>query len=110
MDDSAHDAVALHLAELLDEHLLGDAGDCAFELGEAEDVASEELEEDGEFPAPFQKFKGFGNTLRGRQRRQIPFLTFWCVPYLFVCSCHRVSLDLVSGCRDQGRAIHGLSA
>lgn len=66
MNDSAHDAVVLHLAELLDEHLLGDAGNCPLEFGEAEDVASEELEEDGEFPAPFQKFKGFGNTLCGR--------------------------------------------
>jgi hypothetical protein len=44
-----NDAVFLHLAELLAEHLLCDAGNCALQLREAHHLASEQVEENDKF-------------------------------------------------------------
>lgn len=59
------DAVVLELAELLGEHLLGDGGDGAFQIGEAADAAAEELEEDEELPAAFEHAEGLLDALGG---------------------------------------------
>ncbi len=43
MDDSSNDAIDLHLAKLLDEHLLRDRGNHPLQLREAEHLAAEEM-------------------------------------------------------------------
>ena len=62
------DAVALHLPELLGEHLLGDGGDGAFEIGETENLAAEELEKNEELPATLQHAESLFDALGGGER------------------------------------------
>src|SRR5713226_9168430 len=54
----------------------------------AQALPAEEVKEDNEFPAPLQDFECVLDTLGGC-KGCIP-LTFWCVPYFFVRSCHSV--------------------
>ena len=54
IDGAADDAVALELAELLDQHLLRDGRDRSLQLREAQDAAREEVEDDHHLPAPLQ--------------------------------------------------------
>jgi len=63
VDDTPHDPVALHLAELLDEHLLRDAGDRALELGEALHLAAEEPKEDHQLPASLEELQSLLNVV-----------------------------------------------
>ncbi len=49
--DPPDNAVALQLAELLDQHLLRDRRDSPLELGEAKHLATEQVEEDYQLPA-----------------------------------------------------------
>src|SRR3546814_7232567 len=44
MDDPAHDTVLLHLAQLLDQHLLRDGGNRAFKIGERSEEHTSELQ------------------------------------------------------------------
>jgi hypothetical protein len=46
MDDPLHDSVALHLAKLLGQHLLGDRGHRSFEVGKPQQLAAEQVKED----------------------------------------------------------------
>ena len=74
MHGASHDAVALEGAELLGEHLWGDAGERAFEVGEAAHFALEEQKDDVELPAPAEQRERFPNT-RGGAVRAEAFLT-----------------------------------
>src|SRR3984893_8066009 len=52
----AHDdAISLHLTKLLAEHLLRDFGNCTLQLREAEDFATEQMEEYDKLPTSFEK-------------------------------------------------------
>jgi len=55
MDDPPHDPVVLHLAKLLDQHLLRDRGYRPFQIGKAKHVAAEQMEKDQELPSAFEK-------------------------------------------------------
>jgi len=66
MDDSSNDPIALHLAKLLDEHLLRDRGNRTLQLREAEDLAAEEVKQDQQLPATLQEPEGILDTLRRR--------------------------------------------
>ena len=41
VNNSPYDAVRFHLAKLLNQHLLGNRGDGALQLGETENLAAE---------------------------------------------------------------------
>src|SRR5262249_319496 len=53
-DGAADDAIALQFAKLLNQHLLRDARNSLFQLGEAQYTAGEEMEDDDHLPPPFQ--------------------------------------------------------
>ena len=53
VDDPPDDAIIFHLAELLDQHLLGNRGDRPLKLGETKDLPAEQMEENEELPSPF---------------------------------------------------------
>ncbi len=77
-------AIGLHPAKLLDEHLLGNRRDRAFQVGKAQDLAAKQVKQDDELPAAFEDLECVLNALGSRDRRQFFGLTFWCVPYFFV--------------------------
>jgi hypothetical protein len=64
MDDPANNAVTLQLPQLLDEHLLGDRGDGAFELRETHELAVEQLEKNDKLPAAFENLERLFDALR----------------------------------------------
>jgi len=66
MDDSSNDAIDLHLAKLLDEHLLGDRRNRPLQLREAKHLAAEEMKQDQQFPATLQDPEGVLDTLSCR--------------------------------------------
>lgn len=76
VDDAADDAVALHLAELLDQHLLGDSRNGAFKIGEAHDPATEQVKQDHQLPPALQQFQSLFDALRGCLPRMGTGLTF----------------------------------
>ena len=55
VDDALHDAITLHLPELLDQHLLRDCRNSPFEVREAQNMTAEQVEEDYELPTSFPK-------------------------------------------------------
>jgi hypothetical protein len=65
VNHATNDAVAFHLTELLDEHLLGDPGDRALELGEAQDMTTEEPEQDDELPSALEELQSLLHVVRG---------------------------------------------
>jgi hypothetical protein len=85
-------AIGLHPAKLLDEHLLGNRRDRTFQVRKAQDLAAKQVKQDDQLPAAFEDFECVLNALRSRDRRQFFGLTFWCVPYFVVRSCHFVGL------------------
>lgn len=54
MNDTADNSVSLHLAELLDQHLLGNTGDGAFKVREAQNASTEEMKQDHQLPSALQ--------------------------------------------------------
>jgi len=54
MHEATHDAVALHLSKLLNQHLLGHRGDRAQQLRKAPDVAAEQMKQDHELPTALE--------------------------------------------------------
>ena len=97
------DAIGLHPAKLLDEHLLGNRRDRAFQVGKAQDLAAKQVKQDDQLPAAFEDFEHVLNTLGGRNGCQLFRLTFRCVPYFSVRSCHFVRLaPCWSHCKPKG--------
>src|SRR5260370_22747962 len=50
-----HNAVGLHALQLLPQHLLCDAGNCALKVGKTHNLAPEELKENDELPSAFEQ-------------------------------------------------------
>src|SRR5687768_13414990 len=75
MDDPAHDAVPFQLPQLLDQHLLGDRWDGAFELRKAQHVAIEQMKQNDELPSAFENPQHLLYALRRRGGRVTPILT-----------------------------------
>jgi hypothetical protein len=82
--------ISFHLPKLLDKHFLRYCRDRPFEVGEAQHFAAEEMKKDDELPAALQNFERILDTLSGADR--CLRLTFRCVPYFFVRSCHFIIL------------------
>jgi len=66
--DARDHAVLLQLPELLGQHLLGDAINCALQVGKAKRLAAKKVEEDDELPATFQHGDRAPDTDSGRRR------------------------------------------
>ena len=64
VDDPADNAVALHLPELLDQHLLRDRGYRPLKIGKAKQVSAEEMEKNYQLPAALENLEGLLNTAR----------------------------------------------
>src|SRR6476646_4039491 len=91
MHDAANDPIALHLTQLLDQHFLRVGRNRPLEIGEAQQLAAEEMEQDHQLPAALQHLEGLFDALSRRSGRVFD-LTQKSVPYFFVRSCHSVSL------------------
>lgn len=57
VNDSAHNAVLFHLAQLLNKHLLRHGWDSPFKVRETQNPATKKMEEDCEFPATLKQFQ-----------------------------------------------------
>lgn len=67
--EAGDDAVRFHLPELLDQHLLRDGWDGAFEVGKALKPTTEQVEQDHQLPSPLQHMEGGFDAAGGRHRR-----------------------------------------
>ena len=75
MDDPEHDAIPFQLPQLLDQHLLRDRRDGAFELREAQDIAIEQMKQNDELPPAFENSEHLFHAFRRRGGRVPPILT-----------------------------------
>jgi hypothetical protein len=64
-----HNAISFHALQLLSQHLLGNAGNCALKVGKAHNLATEEMEENDELPSAFEQAQRCFNIGSGRGRR-----------------------------------------
>ena len=55
INEGPHDAVSLHLAQLLNQHLFDDGGYRAAQLRESSDLATEQVDQDDELPAALEE-------------------------------------------------------
>jgi hypothetical protein len=69
VDDAPNDSIDLQLAELLREHFLGNRRHRAFQLGESQDLAAEEMKQDQQLPATLDELEGVLDAVRCRDRR-----------------------------------------
>ena len=76
MDHPLDDSVPFQLPKLLCEHFLRDRRNRAFQIREPQNLAAEEMEEDQQLPAAFEKPESLLDTLRGGNRRVLRALTF----------------------------------
>lgn len=76
MDSPLDDSIGFQLAKLLREHLLRDRRNRAFQVGESQDPAAEEMKQDQQLPAAFEKTEGLLDTLRSGNRCVFRALTF----------------------------------
>src|SRR6266852_931028 len=86
-----HNAVGLHAFQLLPQHLLCDAGNCALKVGKTHNLAPEEMKENDELPSAFEQTQRCFNIGSGRggcvALRHLASLT-----YFFVRTSHYRSL------------------
>ena len=75
MDDPLDNAVAFQLPELLDQHLLGDRGYRPLKIGKAKHLLAEEMKENNQFPAAFQKLEGLLDAAGGGRGCMFVLLT-----------------------------------
>ena len=75
VDQPTDNAVALQLPELLYQHLLRDRGYRPLKIGKAKHLPAEQMEENDQLPAAFQKLESLLNAGRGRGRRVLVLLT-----------------------------------
>ena len=75
MDGPPHDPIVLHLAKLLDQHLLRDRGYRPFQIGKSKHVSTEQVKEDHELPAAFQKLERLFDSAGSGVRRVPAILT-----------------------------------
>src|SRR5687768_2718664 len=90
MDDTVDDAVTFQIAQLLNEHLLSNARDRAFELAETERPSAKKLEQDRELPSSFKDLQRFLDADRCDPRRDARIYAFlsafsaWCVHHAYL--------------------------
>ena len=65
VDDPPHHPIVFHLTKLLDQHLLGNRRYGALQLGEAQNLPAEQMEEDHELPSTLENPQDFFDTFRG---------------------------------------------
>ncbi len=70
-----HDPVALHLAKLLDQHLLRDRGYRPFQVGKSKHPPAEQAEKNHELPSAFQKLERLLDSVGRGDRRVLNILT-----------------------------------
>jgi len=75
VDNTADDAISLHLPKLLDQHFLRYRRNGALKVRKTHDLSTEKMEENDQFPAPFQHFKGLFCPFSRRGWRVL-YLTF----------------------------------
>lgn len=75
MNEALDDSVLLELSKLLDQHLLRDGRDGAFEVGETEGLPAEQVKEDHQIPAALEDLGGVLDAAGGRRRRVMVMLT-----------------------------------
>ena len=75
MHDPPHDPVILHLAKLLDQHLLRDRRDRPLQFGEPKHPSAKQVEEDHEFPAALQNLECLLDIARSGDGRVLLALT-----------------------------------
>ena len=63
--DALHDAITLHLPELLDQHSLRDTWDRSLQVREAQQPAAKEMEQDHELLPAFQHLKRLLHAIGG---------------------------------------------
>jgi hypothetical protein len=76
VEDALDDAIGLHPAKLLDEHLLGNRRDRTFQVRKAQDLAAKQVKQDDQLPAAFEDFECVLNALGGGEGCQLFRLTF----------------------------------
>jgi len=64
VNDSPHDPIGFQLAELLREHLLRDPRYRALQVGEAQNLAAEQMEQDQQLPPPFDELERLLDAVR----------------------------------------------
>jgi hypothetical protein len=75
MDDPPHNPVVLHLAKLLDQHLLRDRWYRPFQIGKSKHVSTEQMEKDHELPSAFQNLERLLDSAGSGDRRVPTLLT-----------------------------------
>ena len=87
VDDAPDDSIGLHLAKLLNKHLLRNRGDRPFHVREAQHLSIEEMKQNEQLPATLKNLEGIFHAFSCRSRRVVGGgLTFRQVPYFLVCS------------------------
>jgi type II secretory pathway predicted ATPase ExeA len=75
VNDSPHAPIGFQLAELLRQHLLGDRGYRALEVGEAQNLAAEQMEQDQQLPPAFDELERLLDAVRRGKRSVFVSLT-----------------------------------
>ena len=75
VNDPPHNPVVLHLAKLLDQHLLRDRGDRPFQGGKSKHPPAEQVKKNHELPSAFQKLERLLDSAGGGDRRVPNILT-----------------------------------
>ena len=75
VNDSPHDPIGFQLAELLREHLLRDPRYRALQVGEAQNLAAEQMEQDQQLPPAFDELERLLDAVRGGKRSVFVSLT-----------------------------------
>src|SRR2546430_14076406 len=86
-----HNAVSLHAFQLLPQHLLRNAGDCALKIRKTHNLATEEMETNNELPSAFEKAQRCFDISSGRGRR-IALRHSILLTYFFVRASHYRSM------------------
>lgn len=76
MDYPLDDSIGFQLPKLLREHFLRDRRNRAFQIRESQNLAAEEMEQDQQLPAAFEKSESLLDTLRGGNSCVLKALTF----------------------------------
>ena len=66
VDNSPNDPMLFQLAQLLNQHLLGNRRDRLFQVGKAQHLAAEQMEQDDEFPPAVENLERALNTFGSR--------------------------------------------
>lgn len=77
VDESTDDSMLFQLAQLLNQHLLRNRRDRPFQVGKAQHLAAEQMEQDDELPPAVENLERALDALGSRYRRVCRKLTSW---------------------------------